>query len=257
MKFYYLIHLQYLGFRFHGWQKQTSYKTVQEEVETALKKYLKSEKFQIISASRTDSMVSANHSMFELISEFEIKDVLFVKKLNLLLPADIKVLKMESTDRYFKIIEAPKVKEYLYFFSFGEKNHPFAAPFITHINEELDIDLMSKAARCFEGVHHFKNYCFKPRENQVFDREIERCEIEINKMLNANFFPEQSYLLRVVARSFMRHQVRKMAGALFLVGMKKLTMEDFLNSLDADYEMEIMIAPASGLMLNQIEIGLR
>lgn len=254
MKFYYLVHFQFLGFRYHGWQKQPDLKSVQQAIEESLIKYLRHDHFKIMGASRTDSMVSANHSIFELISESEIKDSDFVQVLNRLLPADIKILKMEETDRHFKIISGAKLKEYIYLFSCGEKNHPFAAPFITHINEELDLPLMMEAAKCFEGRHFFKNYCYRPRGDQLFHRQIELCEIVENDILTANFFPKKSFAFRVQAQSFMRYQVRMMMGGLFMIGMKKVSIAELKKSLKENNYLKVMIAPASGLTLNRLTL---
>lgn len=253
MKFYYLIHLQYLGFRYHGWQKQTDFRTIQGTIEEVLKKFLGNASFKTLGASRTDTMVSAQNTFFELISEVEIQVATFSLELNKLLPPDIKILKCEVVDRQFRMISAPKQKEYLYFFSYGEKNHPFSAPFITHINEELDIELMKSGALLFRGSHNFKNYCYRPTENQNFSREIILSEIDNNDVLSANFFPAQSYLYRVHAKSFMRHQVRLMMGILFRVGLHQISLTDLSASLENPSEdFPSMIAPASGLLLNQL-----
>ena len=254
MKFYYLIHFQYLGFRYHGWQKQTNLKTIQQSIEENLSVYLDHSNFKILGASRTDSMVSANHSVFELISELEVNESCFVNNFNQYLPADIKVLKIEKVDRHFKIINGPKVKEYLYLFSFGEKNHPFAAPFMTHINESLDLALMEKAAKTFEGTHSFKNFCYRARENQKFERTIILSEVIENSLITASFFPEKSFIFRIQAESFMRYQVRMMMGAVMQVGMRKLSIEQLKKVLDLEDYFELMIAPASGLSLNNISL---
>lgn len=254
MKYYYLIKFQFLGFRYHGWQKQSELKTIQGTIESTLQKILKTENFSVLGASRTDSMVSAFESYFELISSSKIEnEESFLQVLNHLLPPDIKLLSFTEVSRDFKMINSSKLKEYSYLFSYGPKNHPFCAPFITHIADELDIDLMMKAAKMFEGTHYFKNYCYKPRESQQFDREILSSEIIPNTFLTASFFPERSFLYRVCAKSFMRHQVRLMMGSLFRVGMHQLSLEELRASLLRDKEMKAMIAPASGLILSKIE----
>jgi tRNA pseudouridine38-40 synthase len=251
MKYYYLIHFQFLGFRFHGWQKQPGYKTIQGVIEENLMKILGRGDFTVLGASRTDSMVSAQNTYFELITEKEIKSDL-LPALNQLLPADIKILDVKQVNSDFKIVNSPKTKEYVYLFSFGERNHPFSAPFMTHLNEELDIDLMKKAAALFIGTHYFKNYCYKPRETQNFEREVLESQIEENTILTANFFPEKSFVYKVKAKSFMRHQVRLMMGAIFKTGMGQLTLEEVEVSLQPDSAPVSMIAPASGLILHKI-----
>jgi tRNA pseudouridine38-40 synthase len=65
-RYYYLINLQFLGFRFSGWQKQTNSKTLQEMFEKTLFFILKHNDFKTLGAGRTDAMVSANEFLCEL-----------------------------------------------------------------------------------------------------------------------------------------------------------------------------------------------
>ena len=62
----YLIHIQFLGFRFHGWQKQPDVKTVHEMIDKTLWFVLGHEAYKTMGASRTDAKVSAQHFVFEL-----------------------------------------------------------------------------------------------------------------------------------------------------------------------------------------------
>ena len=82
---------------------------------------------------------------------------------NLNLPSDIRALGIEPTTADFNIINAPKVKEYIYLFSHGEKFHPFCAPLMVYMKTELDIELMKKAAQLFVGEKDFWSYTYKPK----------------------------------------------------------------------------------------------
>ena len=89
-KYYYLIHIQYLGFRFHGWQKQEGLKTVHLMIDRTVKFILKHDDFKTLGTSRTDAMVSANHSAFELFMKTPLEDeTSFLDDMNLYLPSDI------------------------------------------------------------------------------------------------------------------------------------------------------------------------
>lgn len=57
-KFFYLIEIQYLGFRYHGWQKQPDVLTVEKMVERTLSYILDRRRFKVIAAGRTDAKVS-------------------------------------------------------------------------------------------------------------------------------------------------------------------------------------------------------
>ncbi|MEP1779781.1 tRNA pseudouridine(38-40) synthase TruA [Reichenbachiella sp.] len=253
---FYLIEVQYLGFRYHGWQRQPGVKTVQEMIERTLKYILKEKPFKILGASRTDAMVSATQAAFELfLQEPEDLDQL-MNAFNENLPADIRATAIEEVDAQFNVIQHAKEKEYLYLFSYGEKNHPFAAPYITYIQSKLDIDLMKEGAGLFSGQHNFKEYCYKPNEGTQFDREILLSEIVENNIWTANFFPDQSYVYRVKGMGFMRNQIRLMIGRLFRLGRHEITLDDIRESLDKPSESpEYFIAPASGLMLHQMKFN--
>jgi len=254
-RYYYVITLQYLGYRFHGWQKQPNLKTVHLMIDRTLKYILNDIRFKTLGSGRTDAMVSAQEAAFELFIEEPLKDLeTFLAEFNLNLPQDIRALHIKPVDKDFNIIQNSKTKEYIYLFSQGSKNHPFCAPILTTILEPLNIDLMKQGAKLFQGNHNFKTYCYKPTDNGIYTRKIELCELVENNMFIANFFPEQTYLLRIQGKGFMRNQIRLIMGALIKLGRGEITLEYIEQSLLPE-STEVMdyIAPASGLILNSIE----
>ncbi|HZJ36277.1 MAG TPA: tRNA pseudouridine(38-40) synthase TruA, partial [Gillisia sp.] len=178
----------------------------------------------------------------------------FMSLFNKNLPQDILATSIREVDNLFNIIQNPKLKEYLYLFSFGEKNHPFCAPLMATIQDDLDIDLMKAGAKLFEGSRNFKNYCVAPSENTVFERIIIKSEITENQVYTANFFPKTSYVFRVQGAGFLRNQIRLMMGALIQLGKGELELTDIEKSLQPENTQLInYIAPASGLILNRID----
>ena len=177
-RFYYLIKCQYLGYRFHGWQKQPHLKTVHLMIDKTLNYVFEGQRFKTLGSGRTDAMVSATEAAFELFTYHQIVDLnAFLDLFNTNLPQDIRALSVEQVSSDFNIIQDSKVKEYLYLFAFGDKFHPFCAPMMTTILDHLDIDIMKQGARLFEGVHHFKSYCYKATDNGIYEREIKTCEL--------------------------------------------------------------------------------
>lgn len=254
-KFYYLITIQYLGYRFHGWQKQPDVKTLHLMVDRTLNFILEGQRFKSLASGRTDAMVSAEEAAIELFLYEPIEDkVAFLKLFNTNLPQDIRALAIKEVDAKFNIINNSKVKEYLYLFAFGDKFHPFCAPILTTILEDLDIEIMKKGAKLFQGEHYLKTYCYKPSDNGIYNREILTCEIIENTIYSANFFPKKSYLLRVRGKGFMRNQIRLMMGTLIDLGKGKLTLNDIEKSLDPENTIKMeYIAPASGLILKSLQ----
>ena len=253
---YYIIKIQYLGFRFHGWQKQPDVNTVQRMVDRTLAYVLDHKKFKTLAAGRTDAKVSVNETYIELFLD---KGALnleeFLPLFNLNLPQDIKVLGMEETDAKFNIIQNAKRKEYLYIFTFGEKIHPFAAPFMVAFPDQLDITLMQKAATLFEGTHDFRNYTYKPTPTTITVGTINTCELIENTMYTANFFPEKSYMLRVIGEGFKRNQIRIMMARIMQLGKGEVDLVGLKKSLTEPDELFPItyIAPASGLILQSVD----
>ncbi|MFD1162190.1 tRNA pseudouridine(38-40) synthase TruA [Hwangdonia seohaensis] len=254
-KYFYLISIQYLGYRFHGWQKQPDVKTLHLMVDRTLNFILEGKRFKSLSSGRTDAMVSAEHAAIELFLFEPIEDLnAFLELFNYNLPQDIRALNIKEVDEKFNIIQHSKVKEYLYLFTYGEKCHPFCAPIMTTILDELDINVMKQGAKLFEGENYLKPYCYKPTDNGVYNREILLCELVENTIYTANYFPQKSYVLRVKGQGFMRNQIRLMMGTLIDLGKGKLSLDDIRKSLLPNSTVKMhYIAPASGLILNKIE----
>ncbi|WP_405414900.1 tRNA pseudouridine(38-40) synthase TruA [Maribacter sp. Asnod1-A12] len=255
--FCYLVRLQYLGFRFNGWQVQPKLRTISGMLNKTFSFLYPDEVFKILGAGRTDSKVSSLDGAFELFVENEVSDLgNFMSEFNKNLPTDIRLLSIIPVNKTFNIIKDSKIKEYHYYFSFGSKNHPFSAPFITNYIDQLHLDIMKEGAALFEGVHDFSVYTSGLKPNSKTIRNIESCKIVINDILTANFFPECSYILKVKGSGFMRYQIRMMMGALVQLGKNELNLDDIKNSLIEGSDIKLKtIAPGSGLMLNQLHFN--
>ena len=256
-EFYYLLKIQYLGFRYHGWQKQPDLLTVERMMQRTLKYVLGRNNFKFIAAGRTDAKVSVNETYVELIlKEESLADLQeFHKLFNENLPQDIRLLEIIEKADQTNIIQAPKLKEYIYLFSFGEKNHPFCAPYMINVKGELDIELMQKGAALMQGTHDYRNYAYKASAETQTVMTIVSSVIEENTLYTANFFPKHSYVFRVVGAGFKRHQVRLMMGALFDLGSGVLSWEAFEKSLDGKIPFKLThIAQASGLILQEVNL---
>ena len=254
-RYYYLIKFQFLGYRFHGWQKQPNTKTLHLMIDRTMKYVLQNQSFKTLAASRTDAKVSAEEAAFELfLRDQPLTDLVqFLDDFNANLPQDIRALSIQEVTSDFNIIQDSKYKEYHYIFAQGEKCHPFCAPIMTTILEPLDVALMTKGAQLFEGKHNFKSYCYKATDNGLYERELQKCELVENELYTANFFPKKSYILRVVGKGFGRHQIRLMMGALIKLGRGEVDLDFITQSFTKESVVSIdYIAPASGLILHKI-----
>ena len=251
----YLLNIRYFGFRLHGWQKQPNLKTVHLFVDKTLKFVLGSVRSKTVGVGRTDAKVSAMNYPLQLFVD-ELLDVdSFVESFNKNSPSDLQLLQVRKIqDTSFNIIQHEKVKEYHYYFSNEGKNHPFCAAFITGYSN-LDIDLMRQGAKLFEGTHYFGSYCSKPSKETKLTRTIDSCEIVVNNVHHASFFPEKSYIFKVRGKGFLRYQVRLMMGTLVELGLGQKSLQEIQESLiEKEERIPVgVIAPGSGLQLHSVE----
>jgi len=270
MRHYYVFQIQYLGYRYHGWMVQPNVKTIQGMIDRTFNYVLDGKKFKTLGSSRTDAMVSANIMSFELFVDEPIalpekaneasnlkqtgnKMDDFLSFFNLNLPLDIRAISVEEVSKDFNIIQNNKVKEYAYLFAYGDKIHPFATSLVANFQFDLNIDLMMEGAKLFEGKHNFKQYCTKPSEKTIFEREVLKSEIEINTLYTANFFPETTYVYHIHSAGFMRNQVRLMMSHLISLGRGSISLDDIKYALEGNMEKPLRhIVPASGLTLNRV-----
>lgn len=250
---FYLIHIEFLGFRYHGWQIQPGLKSVEGMINKTFSFILKHQGFKVLGCGRTDAKVSADDFAFELFLNEKIDTTLLLEQLNSNLPFDIRAKSVKEIDAKFNIIQHSKIKEYHYHFSFGEKSHPFNAPFIINFGEHLDIGLMQEAVKEFVGTHNFRRYATKPTENTIFEREIISASIESNTRFTGSSVPENAFVFKVSSKGFLRYQVRLMMAALIDVGNGIYTVEDIKNSL-INFNEDVMKhnAPSSGLNLHKV-----
>jgi tRNA pseudouridine38-40 synthase len=250
---FYIIRIEFLGFRYHGWQVQPGLKSVEGMINKTFSFILEHENFKVLGCGRTDAKVSADDFAFELFLNENIDMSTILADFNKNLPFDIRAKSIDEVDAKFNVIQNSKIKEYHYYFSYGDKSHPFNAPHIINFDQELDIEKMQEAVKVFEGIHNFKRFACKPSELTIFEREIISASIEKNERYSGSHVSESAHVFKVRSKGFLRYQVRLMMAALVDVGSGVYSIENLKNIL-IDYNKEPLKhnAPSSGLNLHKI-----
>ncbi len=249
---FYLVEIQYLGMRYHGWQIQGNLKTIQLMLTKTLN-YIGLTNCKVLPAGRTDALVSAGSGHFELFSMTAISQADFLLEMNQNLPADMSLTSIKSVDKDFNVIQDVVEKTYRYYFYFGKQKYPFSASLLGFFGKMLNVEAMIKAAGLFEGTHDFTAFCkdVTPETRKI--RTINKAIIKPNDALQANFFPPKSYVFEVKGKGFGRHQIRLMMGALVQIGEGILTEEMLLKMLHGqEVALAKFLAPGSGLMVHEV-----
>ncbi len=247
---YYRLSLQYKGTRYSGWQVQPDGKTVQGELNQALKKITKDEDVKSMGSGRTDAGVHALDQVVKIAIHLEINPENLLKALNSNLPEDIRVNSAAISDEFFMPTVHAKSKEYHYRFTCGRSVTAFQTEFIANQSFELDLEKMNKACKLLLGEHDFVNYFCEGTDVSSTVRSIFECEILVVK--EVGMMPAH-LMLRIVGSGFLKQMVRLIVGALWNVGRGKISLEDFTKSLGSPRgERMGAVVPPEGLYLARV-----
>ncbi|MCX7911432.1 MAG: tRNA pseudouridine(38-40) synthase TruA [Dehalococcoidales bacterium] len=233
--------VEYDGTNYHGSQYQANARTIQGEVEKALK-MLTGERTRVKLAGRTDAGV---HACGQVIGFDAMKGLplrAFVDGLNHYLPDDIAVKKACYAPANFDVRRAALSREYRYRILTSPTRSPLRQRYAHRVEGRLDTGAMKEACRLLIGRHDFASFTTVPLRRTV--RDVFRAEIDDD---------DDTVTFTMVANSFLPHQVRNTAGALIRVGQGKMTVEEFRKLIEAKTPgLAGPTAPASGLCLVKV-----
>ncbi len=250
----YKVIVEYKGTNYSGFQVQPSGKTIQGEINSALKILSKSDAVKTVGSGRTDSGVHAFGQVVRIEIPVDIPAASLPKAMNSNLPEDIRVLSAEVVADDFHPIFSAKSKEYNYVFSTEEHLSPFARELVTYFPFHLDIEAMKKGCQLFCGEHDFINYQCVGTEVESTVRKILSCELVcLESTGHWKHMAGEYYVLKVTGTGFLKQMVRLMMGALVSLGKGKITLEDLEKSLRMPLSNRLgPTAPPQGLYLKEV-----
>ena len=243
----YFMTFAYDGSKYKGYQKQPKQKTVQGEVEKALKTINGGTKVDIHASGRTDAGVHAYNQKAHF--DLEMKHITPEKLkdgVNSLLPKDIYIKDITIVDDDFHARYNVKAKEYIYIINMGEYN-PIEKDYVYQYNRKLDVVEMERALKYLEGTHNFKSFTKSDDEREDYTRTIVQTNL-IRDMKNVN-----KITLSFLGTGFLRYQVRNMIGTLIEIGEGKRKSEDIIDIIkEEDRRKAGKTAAPEGLYLKDV-----
>lgn len=212
VKKYYLV-VEYLGTRFHGWQRQPGLRTVQGEVERALSIFLHGERVSALASGRTDTGVHARAQAFTITVPESVNIGALCHSLSSMLKNELSVRGVCEVPSHFHVLNDAVRKQYSYVIYTGRMPPVLDSGRVWHLSVPLDVQAMEKAAREFLGKHNFLSFCAGGSFSKTFERQIFESEITVNGPL---------LIYRVIGSGFLKQMVRNMVGTLVDVGRGRL-----------------------------------
>lgn len=242
----YFITFSYDGSKYNGYQKQPRVKTIQGELEKALKQINAGKIVQVSASGRTDAGVHAysQHAHFDMEEKMPCSKLKVA--INSLIPDDIYVKNIVEVSEDFHARFSVKAKEYIYKINMGDYN-PIEKDYIYQYNKKLDIAEMERALKYLEGTHDFRSFVKIDEEKNDYERTI------IQTSLTRDIKDVNKISISVLGTGFMRYMVRNIVGMLIEIGEGKYKSEDIIYILKAkDRKCAGICAPACGLYLKDV-----
>jgi len=234
--------VEYDGTDFFGFQVQARERTVQGEIERALKAIAGVET-RVIGAGRTDRGVHAKGQVvsFEVEWRHDLTDL--QRALNATLAADVAILTLGLAPEGFHPRFSAVSRRYRYTLL----NQPLRSPLTRHrawqVAPRLDVGCMAEASRCLVGTHDFATFGRPPQGDNT-----------VRAVLRAEFDEREPFItFDIEANAFLYRMVRNIVGTLVLVGRGHVAPGEFEGFLQArDRSLIKQVAPAQGLCLMQV-----
>jgi len=239
--------IEYAGTRYSGWQIQKNARTVQGEIDRAVREVAGRREFELYGSGRTDAGVHALAQVAHLELYTSLAPEPLRRRLNDELPADIHILTLEKAPHRFHARHDAVSRSYLY--QISRRRTAFAKPFVWWIREPLDLDAMRRAAEAFVGRQDFAAFSDDDPDEKSTVVELERLElVEAGALV----------LIRVQGSHFLWKMVRRIVGVLAAVGRGEMKPADAARLLSADggragaVTPAALTAPAAGLFLEKV-----
>lgn len=234
----------YEGTRYRGWQRLSGTdNTIQGKIETALSRIL-GEPIEISGSGRTDAGVHAKGQVanFHCHSSMSCEEIR--SQLRRYLPEDIGIYSCKDcSDRFHARLNA-KEKTYRYRIWNSERPCVFERRFVAVMPEDLDLELMRRAAGYFCGEHDFAAFCGNPK--------FKKSTVRFIRSLTVERVGEEIHIT-VTGNGFLHNMVRILVGTLVEVGRGERNPELIPELFTAKRAQAGFLAPPQGLCLQEVE----
>lgn len=243
----FLLHLQFDGGQFAGWQRQAAARTVQGELERVLER-LAGRRIVAHGAGRTDAGVHAERLGVSVRLPERWNAPALHRAINALLPEDCRVVQAQEVSPAFHARRSASARTYRYELGTdGDSRSPFRRRWEWPLARPVDLAAMAGAAERILGEHDFHRLSVRSSPRPHY-----RCQV---RTATWRARPDGSgALFLITADRFLHHMVRMLVGTMVDIGLARRPAGD-LELLLAHYPdvRTSPPAPAEGLYFMSAE----
>src|SRR5687768_10768130 len=219
--------IEYAGTRYSGWQIQSNARTIQGEIDRAIREATRVDDFELYGSGRTDAGVHALAQVAHLDIHTTLPPETLRRRVNEALPSDIVIVGAEPVRHRFHARHDAVARSYLYHVS--RRRTAFAKPFVWWVKDDLDINRMRQAAARFVGFHDFQAFSDDDPGEKSTEVLVDTLDIHDDDDL---------ILFHIEGSHFIWKMVRRLVGVIVDVGRGSMTADQ-----------------AAGLLASRSEIG--
>jgi len=239
----YQVILAYDGSGFTGSQRQANSRTVQGELENALRELGWSEK-SVIMAGRTDTGVHATGQVAAFDFEWAHETEKLLKALNAKLPPDLAVKSLQPASAGFHPRFDAISRMYCYRLFCEPIRDPLRERYAWRIWPSLDGNALKQNAGIFLGTHDFAAFGSPTTQNGTTVRTVTKTEWR--KM------PNGEWQFEVQADAFLYRMVRRLVFVQVALAQGKVSVEKVQHALLKQGKLLSGLAPSTGLTLTKV-----
>jgi tRNA pseudouridine38-40 synthase len=234
--------IEYAGTRYSGWQVQKNARTIQGEIERAIRAATGAREVELYGSGRTDAGVHALAQVAHLDLTTQVPPDALMRRINDELPADINILRLQKVRHTFHARHSARSRSYIY--QVARRRTAFAKPFVWWVKDDLDLTPMRAVASRLVGFHDFRSFSDDDPNEKSTKVNLDALEIhEAGALL----------LFRVEGSHFIWKMVRRLVGVIVEVGRGGLTVDEAVAMLSSDSDVPARLtAPASGLFFERV-----
>lgn len=246
---HYQVILAYDGTNFFGYQRQGKQRTVQAEVEQALRQ-INWQGRAILAAGRTDTGVHASGQVVAFDLDWSHGNEALLRAINAHLPSDVAVQAVQEAAPNFHPRYDARERTYQYRIYCQPERDPLLDRYAWRVWPALRLEDLQAAADLLVGTHDFAAFGTPPRAESSTIRCVTRAGWYATDL---GWQPQAgSVLFEVAANAFLYHMVRRMVFLQVLVGTGRLALNTLEQGVLAAQPQTPGLAPPNGLVLTLV-----
>ena len=201
--------ISYHGRSYDGWQSQPSGRTVQDQLETALARFLAVPGLSTLCAGRTDAGVHGLNQVVHFDAPVDRPENAWVRGTNSFLPPDIAVQWARQVPDHFHARASARSRRYAYLLLESPVRPSIDQGQVGWVFRPLALEPMQAAAGMLVGEHDFSSF----RASQC------QAHTPVKHMLRIEIVRRGAYWrFEFEATAFLHHMIRNIMGCLIAIG---------------------------------------